>query len=138
MIVDHGTSPVGTDPRSACIDSTKRTDPKIWNSGVGLNYYIGGTRAYDANSQYSNFSTILPPNSPSCMAGGDSRILQSASSYHAGGANCAKYDGSVQFVSDTINAVTAGVTPTIKTTGISDFGIWGALGSVNGGESTTL
>ncbi|MDR1493101.1 MAG: DUF1559 domain-containing protein, partial [Planctomycetaceae bacterium] len=88
----------------------------------------------------SSFSTILPPNSPSCSGAAlnyDARMLVSASSYHTGGVNAAIGDGSVTFVSDTINAGTLTDATTPATSGISPFGVWGAVGSVNGGESNT-
>ena len=51
----------------------------------------------------------------------------------------ARWDGSVSFISDTINCLTTGVTtPKIKDLGDSDYGVWGALGSVGGGESVAL
>jgi hypothetical protein len=48
-------------------------------------------------------------------------------------------DGSVRFISDTINCVTAGLSaaPQEKDSGKSDFGIWGAYGTVNGGETSS-
>ncbi len=136
---NHGSSPVGGDYRSACLNSSLRSsDGKFWNSGAD-GYASGAVRAYDANSSMSYFSTILPPNSPSCSNGTDTRILQSASSFHSGGANVAKYDGSVMFVSETINALTSGVTSaTIITSGASNYGVWGAFGSVAGGETQSL
>ncbi len=62
--------------------------------------------------------------------------LVSASSYHPGGVNGVWFDGSVRFVSETINAGTA-LNPPAKT-GISPYGVWGATGSFNGGESVAL
>ncbi|MDO5582105.1 MAG: DUF1559 domain-containing protein [Planctomycetia bacterium] len=124
-----------------CLSSSLRaTDPNFW-SGTDVYFMIGGVRAYDANTNYSAFNTIAPPNSPRCISTKtDERGLVSISSYHSGGANVAKYDGSVLFIPDTINAVTAGLAgdPQIKTSGRSDFGVWGALGSCSGGESTAL
>jgi hypothetical protein len=98
-----------------------------------------GTRWADGRGP-SSFSTILPPNSPSCCGAGldyAARMLVSASSYHTGGVNAAVGDGSVTFVSDTINAGTLTATTTPVTSGISPFGVWGAMGSINGGESTS-
>jgi prepilin-type processing-associated H-X9-DG protein len=67
-------------------------------------------------------------------------MLMSANSYHTGGANFGLGDGSVTFVSETINATGSGTMPTnpIVSGGSSNFGVWGAAGSINGSESTSL
>ena len=99
-----------------------------------------GTRWADGRGP-SSFSTILPPNSPSCSGGPldyDARMMVAASSYHTGGVNIAVADGSVQFASDTINSGTLTDTTTPTSGGPSPFGIWGAMGSINGGESVTF
>ena len=109
------------------------------------NFGIGWAMGYYC---VAGFTTVLPPNSPSCSREGGTAYWQgtmilSASSYHTGGINIGIADGSVQFVSDTINARTpsfAGaddpfVTGKETESGISPYGVWGALGSKNGGES---
>jgi hypothetical protein len=95
------------------------------------------------------FSTILPPNSPSCYNGATNplwRILNSASSEHTGGVGALWFDGSAKFVSDTIS-VSGGGTDSAGRTGLnawavesgpSPYGVWGALGSLDGGESAAL
>ncbi|MCL2744737.1 MAG: DUF1559 domain-containing protein [Planctomycetaceae bacterium] len=83
------------------------------------------------------FTTVLPPNSPTCFQGNTYGWgITTPDSYHSGGVNAANVDGSVRFISDTI----AHGDPAAyqQSTGASVYGVWGALGSVNGGESTTL
>jgi prepilin-type N-terminal cleavage/methylation domain-containing protein/prepilin-type processing-associated H-X9-DG protein len=107
-----------------------------------------GRRLYDSYIQYTGFATILPPNSPSCYRNnadsesdnGNARksCLISATSYHNNGVNVALSDGSVRFVNESIDwgGATA-LTATCTDVGISPFGIWGAMGSINGNEAVT-
>ncbi|MDR1052899.1 MAG: DUF1559 domain-containing protein [Planctomycetaceae bacterium] len=86
------------------------------------------------------FHTILPPNSPSCFnttgpAGTNLRMFLSANSNHNNGVNCGFGDGSVHFISDSVNC---GITSSAPVTvGTSPYGVWGALGTREGGEAVT-
>ena len=87
----------------------------------------------------SGFVTVLPPNSPSCAANavnGDGWSIYSASSYHTGGVNAVLFDGSVSFISETVDAGRS--TDFQNLSGESPYGIWGAYGSIAGGESKSL
>jgi prepilin-type processing-associated H-X9-DG protein len=96
----------------------------------------------------ATFQTILPPNSPNCGAvaspgGANIWGIFSAQSYHQGGVNVVFFDASVHFVSDTVNAVSAGINapgPKVlfNSTNPSEFGVWGALGTPACGESKSL
>jgi prepilin-type N-terminal cleavage/methylation domain-containing protein/prepilin-type processing-associated H-X9-DG protein len=85
-------------------------------------------------------NTILPPNSPSCISSNndDVPMINPPMSNHSGGVNIARVDGSCGFVSETVNAgnlLTTGNNCVLSDT--SPFGIWGALGSVNGNEASS-
>jgi len=112
-----------------------------------------GTSFAMGSALYIGFMTMLPPNGPHCSDfngnGGtlhDSASLYSAGSNHTGGVNAGLLDGSVQFVSDTINSVSEGIDMATVgdpgkpggTSGPSPFGVWGAYGSINGHESKSL
>ena len=91
--------------------------------------------------------TVLPPNAPSCYGQQNSWLI-TAGSYHAGGASIVLVDGSVRFISETIDC--GGTDKTLgggdgtgndyphRYSGSSTFGVWGALGSAAGGESASL
>ncbi|MDR1142360.1 MAG: DUF1559 domain-containing protein [Planctomycetaceae bacterium] len=92
---------------------------------------------FDGRTVYGSFTTILPPNAPACV-GADTYYgwgIISPSSYHKGGIQGAMGDGSVRFISETINT---GSLTSANGTGESLHGVWGALGTRNGGESKSL
>ena len=96
-----------------------------------------GNRWSDGRPYFTAVTTVLPPNSASCTyyTGDSSGGCYSASSEHPGGANCGMADGSVRFVSETIDS---GFSDQLEVeTGPSPYGIWGALGSIRGGEAVS-
>jgi len=99
------------------------------------------------------FHTILPPNGPSCSWTNGSSLgswaaILPPTSYHPGGVHVGFADGSVRFISETIeygdltqwfaHRSSSGSGNPGGATGQSPFGVWGALGSKNGGENTSL
>ena len=83
---------------------------------------------------YTGVNTILPPNSPSCMQSGNdhSNGQAPASSWHVGGVNVLMADGAVRFISENIDTGNLSL-PDVRS-GVSPYGVWGGLGSIQGGE----
>jgi prepilin-type processing-associated H-X9-DG protein len=109
--------------------------------GTGLRHQgNGGKFWHDGHPIYVAFNTILPPNGPSCssaIAWGDGApALLPPTSYHTGGVNATRADGSVSFISDNID--TGNLTRSAQSAvGFSPYGVWGALGTKAGGETVS-
>ncbi|MHB8901741.1 MAG: DUF1559 domain-containing protein, partial [Thermoguttaceae bacterium] len=93
----------------------------------------------DGQCERVGFNTVLAPNAPSCSPDADGnadngRGVYSPNSAHPGGVNCALADGSVTFISDTINSGNTSAATAGNFGGQSLYGVWGALGSKAGGE----
>ncbi len=96
----------------------------------------------------TNFIAALPPNSVSCSStgadgAGDGFVI-TASSSHSGGVNVCMMDGSVRFVSETID--TGDLMNKMDPNGLRDdqykgqskHGVWGAMATPKGKETVTL
>jgi prepilin-type N-terminal cleavage/methylation domain-containing protein/prepilin-type processing-associated H-X9-DG protein len=114
---------------------------KQYIPGQNVQDYIGNPWT-DGGVVHTGFMTILPPNSPSCVTSNwDSDAgLISASSRHPGGIHVLMTDGGVRFISENINAGNpqapdVGVGRGTGSVGTrSPYGVWGGLGTRNGGE----
>ena len=147
------TSTVTVNP-SACLtyapDSADRNLIGVDGSNVLGGFCVRGALWFAGYGMDSRFSTILPPNSPICtwtdrsMAWDSYFGTISAQSYHPGGVNCSMADGSVRFVSDSVDwtsnssGVSVSSAHTPNTSGESYYGVWGAMGTPAGGESKSL
>ena len=96
-----------------------------------------GNSWQDGQAERVGFTTVLPPNAPSCT--NDSNVnadstggVLNPASYHNGGVNGVMADGAVRFISNNINCGNTAA-PQV-TSGPSPYGIWGALGSIEGRE----
>jgi prepilin-type N-terminal cleavage/methylation domain-containing protein/prepilin-type processing-associated H-X9-DG protein len=117
----------------------------VWN---GTRYHDGqymtwedakmGYRWADGAGTFTGVTTILPPNGPSCLLTDDDwdvGILTPASR-HPGGVNALLADGSVRFISENIDTGNLSLPPV--TTGPSPYGVWGAMGTRNAGDTARL
>jgi prepilin-type N-terminal cleavage/methylation domain-containing protein/prepilin-type processing-associated H-X9-DG protein len=93
-----------------------------------------GTRWCDGRAGYTGCNAILPPNGPVCNGQTTLGVL-TMGSRHPGGVNVAMADGSVRFVSETID--TGNLSASAVDTGTSPYGAWGAMGSKDGGEAVS-
>ena len=95
-----------------------------------------GSRWSRGVAVYTGMNTILPPNSPSCSIGGfDVAGQYPAQSRHVGGAHILMGDGAVRFVSESIDTGDLSQPDIRGASGQSPYGVWGALGSIAGGET---
>lgn len=93
---------------------------------------------YDGIEFETSFTTITPPNGPSCTRADRHGFIVAPSSAHSGGVNAALGDGSIRFISDSIDVGTGDGFGGVGANGESPFGVWGAMGSRDGGESKSL
>jgi type II secretory pathway pseudopilin PulG len=134
-VVWYGESPVET---STPYDCMALGSGGLYDTSVSFAFIteIKGRLWSHGFAVCSMMNTVLPPNAPSCTVKdewNDTNII-SASSYHTGGINCVAGDGSVRFINETINSLSV-PDPRFVKSGQSQFGVWGAFGSVNGEES---
>ncbi|MCE3014350.1 MAG: DUF1559 domain-containing protein [Pirellula sp.] len=135
---------LGTHTRIAGLINT----PSLCNTVVAGRFFVAGSSIQsrfgiawqDANPMYVSFNTVLPPNAASCADGGingDSvHLVIPPASRHTGGVNATLCDGSVRFISNSVDTGNLNGRQTIS--GPSMYGAWGALGSRAGGEATSI
>lgn len=119
----------------------------LTSSWTGAGDWYAGRRWADNKTIYTGFFTFMPPNGITFGLGHpEDWAIPAASSYHTGGVNTSMMDGSVRFISETID--TGGLMQGVSLqdvctdparpqdySGPSPYGVWGALGTSAGGES---
>ena len=130
----------GTDPaynlNPTCLLEKNLTNPNLLTAGTNVN--LRGNGWANGVTAYTGMATILPPNSPHCLQSSNDHSdgQAPASSWHTGGIQVGLADGSVRFISATVD--TGNLSARDVRTGPSPFGIWGALGSMQGGEVASI
>jgi hypothetical protein len=138
----------------ARISSNVANSPQICRTVVDGQHYAAGTILHgrrainwtDSPAALITFNTVLPPNSPACADtasgnfGDQDTIALPPTSYHPGGVMGVLTDGSVRFFASTIDCGNLGAAQLAPSNanpfgGPSVYGVWGALGSIAGGES---
>ncbi|WP_372721102.1 DUF1559 domain-containing protein [Novipirellula sp.] len=92
---------------------------------------------YQMGTPWNGFHTVIPPNGPSCWDSptGYWAAIFTPNSYHPGGIHGTMLDGSVRFITDSIDS--GDLTQTQPIAGESPYGVWGAMGTHQGGELPT-
>jgi prepilin-type N-terminal cleavage/methylation domain-containing protein/prepilin-type processing-associated H-X9-DG protein len=132
----------GRSPMTACGVSvvTESGDNNVYKSSSTISMHGSGRglRMAEGSLCYTGFVTVMPPNSPSCLAGNNANGwgIESATSNHTGGVNVGFADGSCRFVSDTVDC--GDLNSFQRLSGQSPYGIWGALGTCDEGEPKGL
>jgi prepilin-type processing-associated H-X9-DG protein len=146
----EGIAPQAGNGRGAVSGTLSITNPSacqaLFNKATGV--YPGGgwtadtTRGYrwgDGAAYFSAVTTNTSPNTASCFTTGTGNHwydgMWNASSWHTGGVQVLMADGAVRFISENIstgNQATA--LPANNSSGLSPYGVWGALGTRAGSE----
>ena len=129
-----------TDPTANCFDMVSDPNsPGFYNaaaSGASNPFVDRGSQYAHGLATITGFNTVLPPNGPSCMETNPQDFFNgiiSAGSFHSGGVQVTMGDGSVRFIADTID--TNGANRPAAASGRSPYGVWGSLGTREGGEA---
>ena len=123
----------------ACVHGLTMTDNRTFAAAHQVGFWRGLVLLCGWTA-VNGFTTTTPPNSPMCSQTSsttwNSWGVFPPVSNHTGGVNVGMMDGSVHFVSDTIDWGDQNAYAVI--TGNSPFGVWGAMGTPKGGEAKSF
>jgi prepilin-type N-terminal cleavage/methylation domain-containing protein/prepilin-type processing-associated H-X9-DG protein len=116
------------------------------NWGIfGADDQLPGTRWADGQVRWNLLTTMSQPNTASCYfstnGNGEQNVINPPSSQHSGGVNVVMFDGTVRFVSNTVDngPTTARDIAHNDATYVqgkpSPFGVWGAMGTKAGNDA---
>lgn len=127
---------------AACLARINPTNPKLLTGTTRVDFRPTTGRAWDGRPYFTGFATMVAPNGPSCTWSNPdgNEMMGTMQSYHTGGGQVARADGSVTFISQSIDTGNINYVDLFdRDIGIpSPWGVWGALGSANGGEAKSL
>jgi len=123
-----------------CLNTRDTANPGMNN---GTRQGFRGLYWADGRFQNGGFSTILPPNEVACTHGTSNYSAWGVlppNSYHTGGVNGLFGDGAVRFITNSIDNAAPVVQVNYRgnNTDPSPYGVWGALGTPQSGESKSL
>jgi prepilin-type N-terminal cleavage/methylation domain-containing protein len=141
----------------ARIGSNLTNSPQVCRTVVNGRNYVDGTLIHgrrgikwtDSPAALICFNSVFPPNGPACADtnsgsfGDQETLVIPPTSYHPGGVVAVMTDGAVRFFSDNINCGNLGTAQPAPSAnepygGPSSYGVWGALGSISGGDTAQV
>jgi hypothetical protein len=129
--------------RSSCVNTRDPNNGSQYSTSLtgvtNPDSYWGkcGWTYTDGHFMQTSFNTVISPNGPACQYRTNRDIgIFTPTSNHTGGVVVGLADGSIRFISETIDVGT--LDNANRDAEVSRYGVWGALGSRNGGESVTV
>lgn len=118
-----------------CISALDSDDPNRFSSTWTVKAWSGDVWC-DGVTSRTGFNTVLAPNGPRCSGNGweGSSGIFTAQSRHTGGVQAVMADGSVRFISETIDTGDNQAPGPHNSKKKSPYGVWGALGTRAAGE----